>query len=147
FDNYTYLIVNQKNQTFIVDSPDAEATWDVIQKEQLEPVAILCTHHHADHVAGNSDLVFKKKMTVYGGSNDQGRIPELTYPLKEGDALPFGEITFKVLDIPGHTRGHIAYITDGAVFCGDTLFAGGCGRLFEGTPSQMLTSLTKLKNL
>lgn len=153
FDNYTYLIICQKTGVCgIVDSPDAEATWKVIQKEGCDPVTILSTHHHMDHVGGNSGLVRHKKMAVYGGANDAGRIPELTHPLKEGDAVTVGNITLRILDIPGHTRGHIAYVSDIpdgelAVFCGDTLFAGGCGRLFEGTPAQMVDSLSKLKNL
>ncbi|MBI4411740.1 MAG: hydroxyacylglutathione hydrolase [Deltaproteobacteria bacterium] len=171
FDNYTYLVICEKTGVCgIVDSPDAEATWKVIQKEGCDPAAILSTHHHLDHVGGNTDLVRRKKMAVYGGTNDSGRIPELTRPVKEGDTVQVGSTVFNILDIPGHTRGHIAYVAineipsplggdpikrdhlhggqgEGAVFCGDTLFAGGCGRLFEGTPQQMVESLTKLKNL
>jgi len=96
---------------------------------------------------GNEGLLAWKKMEVYGGAKDQGRIPGLTHPLNEGDEVSLGKITFNILFIPGHTRGHIAFVTKGAVFCGDTLFLSGCGRLFEGTPEQMLSSLTKLKNL
>ncbi|MBI2338946.1 MAG: hydroxyacylglutathione hydrolase [Deltaproteobacteria bacterium] len=148
FDNYTYLVICEKTGVCgIVDSPDAEATWEAIRREGIEPVAILSTHHHLDHVGGNTDLVRMKKMVVYGGANDSGRIPELTHPVKEGDTVRVGNIVFKVLDIPGHTRGHIAYVTGEAVFCGDTLFAGGCGRLFEGTPEMMVASLSKLKAL
>ena len=171
FDNYTYLIICEKTGLAgIVDSPDAMATWKIIQKEGIDPVAILATHHHMDHVGGNSELIRHKKMAVYGGINDAGRIPELTHPLKEGDAVTVGNITLRILDIPGHTRGHIAYVTnetpspiwgeghlsagcvaegegEQAVFCGDTLFAAGCGRLFEGTPLQMVSSLAKLKSL
>lgn len=148
FDNYTYLLVCEKTgQTAIVDSPDAEATLNVIRREGVSPVAIFSTHHHLDHVGGNEELVAFKKMPVYGGVKDQQRIPCLTHPVKEGEAVSFGSLTFRVLDIPGHTRGHIAYGGEGTVFCGDTLFAGGCGRLFEGTAEQMVDSLGKLKSL
>lgn len=153
FDNYTYLVICEKTgMAGIVDSPDAEATWKVIQKEGVDPVAILSTHHHMDHVGGNTDLVRMKKMAVYGGINDVGRIPGLSHPLKEGNVIKVGNVVFRILDIPGHTRGHIAYVTDipdreCAVFCGDTLFAAGCGRLFEGTPEMMFASLSKLKSL
>ncbi len=149
FDNYTYLIICEvTGQAAIVDSPDAEATLAVIQKEKdIDPIAIFSTHHHLDHVGGNIDLLKYKKMEVYGGANDASRIPGLTHPLKEGDKIQLGKIRFSILDIPGHTRGHIAYVGPQSVFCGDTLFAGGCGRLFEGTPEQMFHSLSKLKNL
>lgn len=148
FDNYTYLLICEKtNQAAIVDSPDAEATIAVIDKEGVDPVAIFSTHHHMDHVGGNEGLLAWKKMEVYGGARDQGRIPGLTHPLNEGDEVQLGDNKFNILFIPGHTRGHIAFVTKGAVFCGDTLFLSGCGRLFEGTPEQMLSSLTKLKNL
>ena len=85
--------------------------------------------------------------TVYGGAYDQNRIYGLNHPLKEGDEVRLGELKFKILDIPGHTLGHIAYYGHGVVFCGDTLFVGGFGRLFEGTAKQMFDSLSKLKNL
>lgn len=148
FDNYTYLIVCEKTgEAAIVDSPDAEATIEVIQREGINPVCIFSTHHHLDHVGGNNDLVRWKKMKVYGGRKDEGRIPQLTNPLSEGDTVTLGELEFNILDIPGHTRGHIAFVTKGGVFCGDTLFLAGCGRLFEGTPEQMVSSLTKLKDL
>ncbi len=148
FDNYTYLLICEKTgQTAIVDSPDAEATLAVIRREGVDPVAIFSTHHHMDHVGGNEELIAFKKMPVYGGLNDRQRIPCLTHPVEEGDQISLGSLIFRVMDIPGHTRGHIAYVGEGAVFCGDTLFAGGCGRLFEGSAEQMVFSLGKLKNL
>lgn len=147
-DNYTYLVIcGETGKCGIVDSPDSQATIDVIERAKVAPAAILSTHHHWDHVGGNEELARKYNIPVYGGENDKDRLPGLIHPLKEGDSVTIGSLTLKILFIPGHTKGHIAYVTDGAVFCGDTLFAAGCGRLFEGTPERMVSSLTKLKNL
>ena len=195
-DNYTYLIVCEKTgECGIVDSPDAEATIEAInnvmvrwfdrlttaQAHHVRVTAILSTHHHWDHVGGNEELANKYRVPVYGGDE---RIPKLTNQVGEGDTIEVGEIRFLVLEIPGHTKGHIAYYAPpsptassvalrasgnsaqfalgpvaqvsllalpsgegGILFCGDTLFAAGCGRLFEGTSPQMVASLTKLKNL
>ncbi len=148
FDNYSYLIIDQTGQTAIVDCPDADPILQIIEKEHLTPIAILNTHHHADHVAGNEDLLSYQKMPVYGGGKDQARIPGMTHPLRENDVIRFGSLTLRVLDIPGHTHGHIAYyLMNQAVFTGDTLFSAGCGRLFEGTAEQLFQSLSKLVNL
>lgn len=148
FDNYTYLIVCEKTgEAAVVDSPDAEATLEVIRREGVNFSAILSTHHHADHVAGNTDLVKFKRVPVYGSVYDRDRVPELTQTVREGDVVSVGALKFSVIEIPGHTLGHVAYRNYENLFCGDTLFAGGCGRLFEGTPEMMVTSLTKLKNL
>lgn len=147
-DNYTYLIVCEKtSEAAIVDSPDAKATWGVIKKENVKPAAIFSTHHHWDHVGGNEELLQYQKMDVYGSLYDQNRVPGLTKTLKEGDQVKIGSLTFSILEIPGHTLGHIAFYGHGALFCGDTLFASGCGRLFEGSAQQMVSSLTKLKKL
>ena len=120
---------------------------DYLAREGLSLVAILATHHHPDHVGGIAELVEMKKVPVFGPGGEP--IPALTHPLGQDDKVVIPELAaeFSVLDIPGHTRAHVAYYGLGSLFCGDTLFACGCGRVFEGTPAQMLHSLTKLAAL
>ena len=120
---------------------------DYLQREKLALAAILATHHHPDHVGGIAELRRSFDVPVYGPKKEP--IPTLTRPVAEGDrvAIPELGVDFSVLDIPGHTRAHIAYYGAGALFCGDTLFACGCGRLFEGTAEQMYASLAKLAAL
>ncbi len=131
----------------VVDAGDAAPVIDYLEREKIELVAIVCTHHHGDHVGGNRALLERWAVPVYGPAREQ--IPGRTRALAEGDTitLPGIELELSVLDIPGHTSGHIAYAGNGMVFCGDTLFAAGCGRLFEGTPAQMVASLDKLAAL
>lgn len=122
---------------------------------QCNLVAIFNTHHHHDHVGGNQKLIEKfPQVTIYAGIQDRGRIPGQQVFLQANDIVKFGDRQAIVLFIPGHTRAHIAYYfppvtpgETGELFCGDTLFAGGCGRLFEGTPAQMVESLTQLRAL
>ena len=121
-----------------------------LDREGLALVAILNTHHHGDHVGGNRALLERAAVPVFGPAGET--IPGCTHPLREGDVVdvPGVDVRLRVLDVPGHTAGHIAYAGDidgPVVFCGDTLFAGGCGRLFEGTAAQMWTSLRKLAAL
>lgn len=147
-DNYFWLIVNTDNKTAaVVDPGDAEPVIDYLDKHQLQLTDILATHHHADHVGGIEHLVDRYHAEVHGPKSEN--IPRCGHLLAESDTvlLKSLKIEFEVIDVPGHTSGHIAYYGSGMLFCGDTLFAGGCGRLFEGTPQQMLDSLTKLKNL
>lgn len=147
-DNYFWLIVNTDNKTAaVVDPGDAEPVIDYLDKHQLQLTDILVTHHHADHVGGIGHLVDRYQAEVHGPRSEN--IPRCNHLLTESDTvlLKSLKIEFEVIDVPGHTSGHIAYYGSGMLFCGDTLFAGGCGRLFEGTPQQMLDSLTKLKNL
>lgn len=147
-DNYTYLIICEKtNQAAAVDSPNAPVTRSFVKKEQVELRSILNTHHHWDHTDGNEDLLSKAQLEVYASEHDRDRIFGVTHPLKSGDQVKVGELGFEILFIPGHTLGHIAYYGHGVVFCGDTLFSGGCGRLFEGTPEMMFDSLNQLKQL
>lgn len=147
-DNYTYLVIDDESGlTAAVDTPDAAATRNAVKKADVQLAAIFDTHHHWDHSGGNQGLLDRQHLPVYGGKYDVGRIHGLSHPLEENDRVKLGSLTFEILDIPGHTLGHIAYYGHGAVLCGDTLFVGGCGRLFEGTPEMMLDSLTKLKNL
>ncbi|MEO0534744.1 MAG: hydroxyacylglutathione hydrolase [Cyanobacteria bacterium P01_A01_bin.123] len=154
-DNYVFLLHDSERQEAAVVDP-AEAGPVLTQLEQLGAtlIAIFNTHHHGDHVGGNRALLDRfPEAVVYGGAEDRGRIPGQHHFLQEGDTVPFAGRTAQVFFVPGHTRAHIAYYfpstpnDEGHLFCGDTLFAGGCGRLFEGTPTQMVDSLEKLRQL
>lgn len=148
-DNYIWLIrARDKPYCAIVDPGDAAPVLAVLQAQQLQPLAILITHHHRDHVGGIAALRERyADLTVYGPANED--IPARDVALREGQGvtLPELDVQFEVIDVPGHTRGHIAYYGHGMLFCGDTLFMGGCGKLFEGTPEQMHHSLSKLAAL
>lgn len=145
-DNYIWALHDDK-YAVIVDPGDAKPVNDFLLKRQLSLTAILATHHHDDHVGGIAELLSKQPVPVYGPRREN--IPTLTRKLDENDQIEISalNLNFLVLDIPGHTAGHIAYYGNEMVFCGDTLFACGCGRLFEGTPAQMLDSLNKLAAL
>jgi hydroxyacylglutathione hydrolase len=145
-DNYVWTL-RDRTSAAVVDPGEAGPVLDYLQREKLRLVAILATHHHPDHVGGIAELTAKFRVPVFGPKNEP--IPTLTQPVSEGDrvAIPELGLTFDVLDIPGHTRAHVAYYGAGALFCGDTLFACGCGRLFEGTAEQMFKSLSKLASL
>ncbi|HYN14121.1 MAG TPA: hydroxyacylglutathione hydrolase [Burkholderiales bacterium] len=142
-DNYVWTLRNATHAA-VVDPGEARPVLDYLARETLQLAAILATHHHADHVGGIAELLEKRRVPVYGPRNEP--IATLTHPVSEGDTVTIAElgVEFSVLDIPGHTRAHIAYYGAGALFCGDTLFACGCGRLFEGTAEQMYASLQKL---
>src|SRR5690242_14924654 len=142
-DNYVWTLRNERYAA-VVDPGEARPVLDYLEGEKLELAAILATHHHPDHVGGIAELVRHKRVPVFGPKNEP--IATLTQPVSEGDRVSIPElgVSFSVLDIPGHTRAHIAYYGAGALFCGDTLFACGCGRVFEGTPEQMYASLEKL---
>jgi hydroxyacylglutathione hydrolase len=155
-DNYIFLLHDpQQNVAAVVDPAEAEPTLQQLTQLKAELVTIFNTHHHQDHVGANKRLIQEfPQVTVYGGAEDRGRIPGQQVFLQEGDRVEFAGRQGEVIFVPGHTRAHIAYyfppeIADeaGELFCGDTLFAGGCGRLFEGTPGQMVDSLTKLRSL
>jgi hydroxyacylglutathione hydrolase len=149
-DNYLWLIHDGVHAA-AVDPGDAEPILAALQANGLTLTAILLTHHHADHIGGVMRLLEHSNVPVYGPRNDG--IAVVNQPLGEGDRVrvPGLALELAVLDVPGHTNGHIAYVRDDAgahwLFCGDTLFGGGCGRLFEGTPAQMATSLAKLAAL
>jgi len=131
----------------VVDPGEARPVLEYLQREGLELAAILATHHHPDHVGGIPGLLAKWRVPVYGPKGEP--IATLTRPVGEGDEVRIPELgtSLSVLDIPGHTRAHIAYYGVESLFSGDTLFACGCGRLFEGTPEQMMASLSKLAAL
>ncbi len=145
-DNYIWIIHNQ-HSAIIIDPGDASPVLVYLRQQKLQPVAVLCTHHHYDHTGGNHELIREFDIPVYGPVNE--KITELTHPLKEGNTLHFNELTaeFTVLEVPGHTADHIAYHGQNRLFCGDTLFSCGCGRIFEGSAQQMYDSLQKLANL
>lgn len=145
-DNYVWTLRNATHAA-VVDPGEARPVLDYLARESLQLAAILATHHHADHVGGIAELLEKRRVPVYGPRNEP--IATLSHPVSEGDTVTIAElgVEFSVLDIPGHTRAHIAYYGAGALFCGDTLFACGCGRLFEGTAEQMYASLQKLLSL
>jgi len=147
-DNYGYLIICPKtNNAAIVDPSEAEPVLARVGQEKTTLKTILNTHHHRDHTGGNEGLLARHNLEVFGHKSDQGRIFGLTRGVDEGDEVAVGELRGKVLFIPGHTTGHVAYLFGNNLFCGDTLFTAGCGRIFEGTPEQMHASLTKLMAL
>jgi hydroxyacylglutathione hydrolase len=150
-DNYIFLLHERwDNVCAVVDPALAEPVIHCLEQLHAPLVAILNTHHHHDHVGGNRELCDRfPKVVVYGSAGDRHRIPNQSVALADGDRVYLGRAELQVLFVPGHTTGHIAYYCaeTGDLFCGDTLFAGGCGRLFEGTPQQMLNSLDKLRQL
>ncbi len=149
-DNYLWLIHGQGNAASwvaVVDPGDPGAIEAAVGSNGLTLAAILVTHHHGDHTGGIAMLAARHKVSVYGPAHES--INARTVAVQGGDTIALASLglSFQVIDVPGHTAGHVAYIGHGAVFCGDTLFSGGCGRLFEGTPAQMLASLDKLAAL
>ncbi|MGE5172056.1 MAG: hydroxyacylglutathione hydrolase [Rudaea sp.] len=148
-DNYIWVVRNG-GLAAVVDPGDATPVLAWLDAHGVKLAAILATHHHADHVGGVPALRARYDVPVFGPAHES--IPQRTHALSEGDRIdvPGVDLTLSILDIPGHTAGHIAYCArapEPLVFCGDTLFAAGCGRLFEGTPSQMWSSLGKLAAL
>jgi hydroxyacylglutathione hydrolase len=145
-DNYIWLIHNQ-HVALVVDPGDHQPVTQAIAQLGLRLLAILNTHHHADHVGGNQVLHERYACDVYGPAAES--IPAVTHPLSDNDRISFPDLglSFQILSTPGHTLGHIAYYGAGYLFCGDTLFGCGCGRLFEGSPGQMHRSLSRLAQL
>ncbi len=143
-DNYSYLILcEESGEAAFVDVPEAGPALARAEALGAKVTKVLSTHHHFDHSAANPELAKRYGAPVFGHASDSGRLPGLSEGLEEGDTLQVGSCTARILFIPAHTRGHIAYVfdEDDAVFCGDTLFAAGCGRLFEGTPEMMYEAL------
>ena len=149
-DNYIYILVDKStNQTACVDPGVTSEVINYLDNKNLGLNFILNTHHHADHIGGNITLKKKYGCKVVGNKNDANRIPGIDIFMEEGDRLSIGNSVCSILEVSGHTNGHISYFfeKDFALFCGDTLFSLGCGRLFEGTPSQMVRSLKKIRSL
>ena len=146
-DNYTYLVIcDETGEAAIVDAPEAEPVVQRVDQRGVRVTQILSTHHHWDHSAANPELSKHWGVPVLGHASDSDRLPGLTDGLEEGDTISVGNQQARVLFIPAHTSNHIAYAFDAAdaVFCGDTMFAAGCGRLFEGTPAMMYKALVEV---
>ena len=148
-DNYAYIYLNDKKEAFVVDPSEASPVIDTLEKNDLQLKYILNTHHHFDHIGGNFELKEKYNCKIVGSKKDRDRIPGIDIEISDGDYWSFKEHTAQIIEIPGHTSGHIAFFFKSlnAVFTGDTLFSLGCGRLFEGTPTMMWNSLKKLRAL
>lgn len=149
-DNYFFFLKDEKTeQTAVVDPGSAATVLDYLDHHKLSLDYIFNTHHHWDHTGGNAKLKSLQNCTIIGPAGEQDKIPCLDQPVQENDVVSLGETSFQIFDVPGHTAGHIAYYdeTNKNLFCGDTLFAMGCGRLFEGTAEQMFNSLQKLSSL
>ena len=146
-DNYIWLVADDEGNAFVVDPSEAAPVEAALKERGWELRAILLTHHHNDHIGGVSDLVARHDVEVYATADP--RIQPKNYFVEDGDTITLEspKATFKVIAVPGHTSSHVAYFGEGFLFCGDTLFSVGCGRLFEGTPEQMLASLDRFADL
>lgn len=151
-DNYLWLLVRD-GDAVVVDPGDAAPVEAMLAQRGLNLVAVLITHHHPDHIGGLSALLATRSIPAYGPRRESATIPQLNVLLDEGDTVEVLSERFEVIEVPGHTKGHIAYFSAATearsplLLCGDTLFSGGCGRLFEGTPAQMHRSLSRLAAL
>lgn len=149
-DNYVYLVREPKSGAVaVVDPAVSDEILSEAKKLGWKITHILNTHHHPDHVGGNLEIQAATGCVIVGPAHDPDRIPGMQIQVKDGDTYAFGSEHAQVFFVPGHTRGHIAYWfkDSAALFCGDTMFSIGCGRLFEGTPQQMWTSLSRLRAL
>ena len=149
-DNYSYLVIDEKNNiACVIDPSEADPIIKHLEKHKIKLKFILNTHHHYDHVGGNKKLKEKYKAKVVGYREDKKRIPEIDILLDDQETWIHENFEAKIIYIPGHTLGHICFYfyKEESIFTGDTLFSLGCGRIFEGTYSQMFDSLMKLKKL
>ncbi|MFL6549918.1 MAG: hydroxyacylglutathione hydrolase [Povalibacter sp.] len=148
-DNYIWLIHSPRDRQKVVavDPGDAAPVMQALANQQLQLSGILMTHHHGDHVGGVAELLHQHPVPAFGPASES--LPGNPIRVREDQQVDFEDLdlSFRVLDVPGHTAGHVAYVGHGSLFCGDTLFSAGCGRLFEGTAEQMTASLDKMAEL
>jgi len=148
-DNYIWLIhdIHNAGSVVVIDPGDADAVKNALSQQRLTLAGILITHHHGDHTGGVVELINEWNVPVYGPANEL--IPGNPTKVSEGMVIRFGQLglQFSIMDVPGHTEGHIAYVGHNSLFCGDTLFSGGCGRLLGGTAPQLWQSLRRLGSL
>jgi hydroxyacylglutathione hydrolase len=141
-DNYSFVLIRPgQDRALVVDPGDGERIWGFLEEKGYELEAILATHHHFDHVAGIEFLCDKTSVEVYCSKGDLGRVPRATRGLEDGEEIELGGLRIQALHVPGHTSGHVVYLCGDSLLAGDTLFLGGCGRLFEGSAEQMYHSL------
>jgi hydroxyacylglutathione hydrolase len=160
-DNYAYLVVASGGEAAVVDASEAAPVRAAVRREGVRLAAIWSTHHHYDHVGGNEEIAREFGVEVVAHVSDRGRVPGQTREVDTGDTVRVGDVEARCIHIPGHTLGAVAYFVDApasrsvdadgvaspVVFTGDTLFCGGCGRIFEGTPAMMHASLERLAAL
>jgi hydroxyacylglutathione hydrolase len=141
-DNYSFVLtLPGQDRAIVVDPGDGEKVWRFLEEKGYGLEAILATHHHFDHVAGIESLCDKMPVDVYCFKGDLNRVPRASRGLEDAEVIERGGLRFRTLHVPGHTSGHVVYVCGDALLAGDTLFLGGCGRLFEGSPEQMFHSL------
>ena len=143
-DNYIWAL-RENGRVVVVDPGEAAPVERYLAKVSARLTAILVTHRHGDHIGGIAALVAKNPVPVYGPAREAAEV--VTHPLRDGDRVAVLDVEFEVIEVPGHTLGHVGYYRPGALFCGDTLFGAGCGRVFEGTLPQMHASLARLAML
>jgi len=149
-DNYSFVVYNKESDTVaVIDPSEFKPINNFIEKRYRKIDYIFNTHHHFDHTGGNLDLQKKYKAKIIGSKKDEKRIPGINIKLSDGESFKLGNVDFKIFYIPGHTSGHICFYAknEKIIFTGDTLFSLGCGRVFEGTHQEMLTSLNLIKKL
>lgn len=145
-DNYIWILSDDHQQCIIVDPSESEPVLEILAQKKLIPIAILLTHHHDDHTGGVKGILNEfKHLTVFGPQ--ETKVKGATDLVSHGDNIKIGDFNFQIFALPGHTLGHIGFYQPPYLFCGDTLFSAGCGRIFEGTPEQMYQSLQHIAAL